>query len=187
MGKSYEELIRLLKQIFQMDQADLDFGIYRIMNYKRREIERFLTVDLLPQVRNQLENYYSVKQKSLRKELDDLKKTLDETGVAYESSKKYLELKRALESGMDLEKIEDEVYSHLTDFFSRYYKDGDFISQRRYKQGVYAIPYAGEEVKLYWANADQYYIKTTEYFRDYTFILPNGRKVHFKLSLLQKR
>lgn len=181
MSKSYEKLITLLKQMFQMDQADLDFGIYRIMNYKRKEIEKFLNEDLLPQVRTQLEKYISVKQKSLKKELEELKKTLDETGVAYESSAKYVALKKQLESGMDLEKIEDEVYSHLTDFFSRYYNNGDFISQRRYKQGVYAIPYEGEEVKLYWANADQYYIKTAEYFRDYTFTLPDGKRVHFKL------
>ncbi len=52
-------------------------------------------------------------------------------------------------------------------------------SGRRYKPGVYALPYAGEEVKLHWANADQYYIKTTEYFRDYTFNLPSGKKAHF--------
>lgn len=181
MSKSYEKLITLLKQMFQMDQADLDFGIYRIMNYKRKEIEKFLNEDLLPQVREQLEKYISVRQKNLKKELEDLKKILDETGVPYENSAKYVAIKNELESGMDIGKIEDEVYSHLTDFFSRYYNNGDFISQRRYKEGVYAIPYEGEEVKLYWANADQYYIKTTEYFRDYTFTLPDGKRVHFKL------
>lgn len=52
---------------------------------------------------------------------------------------------------------------------------------RRYKEGVYAIPYEGEEVKLHWANADQYYVKTTENFRDYTFRLPSGRLAHFKI------
>lgn len=181
MSKSYEKLITLLKQMFQLDQADLDFGIYRIMNYKRKEIEKFLNEDLLPQVRTQLEKYISAKQKSLKKDLEDLKKILDDTGVAYESSAKYMALKNQLESGLDLEKAEAEVYSHLTDFFSRYYNNGDFISQRRYKQGVYAIPYEGEEVKFYWANADQYYIKTAEYFRDYAFTLPDGQRVHFKL------
>ena len=77
--------------------------------------------------------------------------------------------------------MEDEVYSDLYDFFRRYYDAGDFISVRRYREGVYAIPYEGEEVKLHWANADQYYVKTSENFRDYTFRLPSGRRVHFKL------
>lgn len=181
MSESYKKFINLLEQMFQMDQADLDFGIYRIMNYKRKEIEKFLKEDLLPQVRTQLEKYISAKQKSLKKDLEELKKTLDETGVLYESSAKYMALKKQLDSGMDLEKAEAEVYFHLTNFFSRYYNNGDFISQRRYKQNVYAIPYEGEEVKLYWANADQYYIKTAEYFKDYTFTLPDGKRVHFKL------
>ena len=31
------------------------------------------------------------------------------------------------------------------------------------------IPYNGEEVKLVWANMDQYYIKSSELLRDYVF------------------
>ena len=34
---------QLLRELFQFDCADLDFGIYRIMNYKRDIIERFIT------------------------------------------------------------------------------------------------------------------------------------------------
>ena len=68
----------------------------------------------------------------------------------------------------------------LYSFFSRYYEEGDFISKRRYKEGVYAIPYEGEEVKLYWANQDQYYIKTSENFKDYTFLV-GDYTVHFRL------
>lgn len=181
MSKSFEKLRKLLEEMFQLNQADLDFGIYRIMNYKRREIEKFLDEDLLPQVRGELEKYISVKQESLIEEMDDLKKTLDTTGVVYEQSAKYVALKSQIENGLSVEQAESEVYSHLANFFGRYYDNGDFISARRYKEGVYAIPYEGEEVKLHWANADQYYIKTTEYFRDYSFKLPCGKIVHFKL------
>ena len=76
--------------------------------------------------------------------------------------------------------LETDVYSALYSFFNRYYEDGDFVSKRRYKEGVYAIPYEGEEVKLYWANQDQYYIKTSENFKDYTFVF-DGISVHFRL------
>ena len=87
---------------------------------------------------------------------------------------------------MDLEALEAEVYDHLYRFFRRYYSEGDFLSRRVYRLGVYAIPYEGEEVKLHWANADQYYIKTSEYLRDYTFCLrpedwQNPMRVHFRL------
>ncbi|GAH91232.1 unnamed protein product, partial [marine sediment metagenome] len=71
-------------------------------------------------------------------------------------------------------------------FFSRYYEDGDFISKRRYssKNNKYAIPYNGEEVKLYWANFDQYYIKTGEVFKDYVFTQKGWRFI-FKTTLAE--
>lgn len=52
--------------------------------------------------------------------------------------------------------------------------------------GGMLIPYNGEEVTLHWANKDQYYIKTSEYLRDYAFRLnlddnANPMHVHFKL------
>lgn len=41
MSKQLEKFISLLEEMFQFDQADLDFGIYRIMNQKREEIQSF--------------------------------------------------------------------------------------------------------------------------------------------------
>ena len=72
-----------------------------------------------------------------------------------------------------MEQLETEVYSHLLEFFGRYYEEGDFISLRRTRAGAkpYAIPYSGEEVVLYWANKDQYYIKSSEDLKDYTFTI----------------
>ena len=83
--------------------------------------------------------------------------------------------------------LESEVYDHLYSFFRRYYSEGDFLAKRVYKPGVYAIPYEGEEVTLHWANKDQYYVKTSEYLRDYAFRLrpDDGKKpmrVHFRLT-----
>ena len=93
---------------------------------------------------------------------------------------RYITLQKQLAEGADLAALETDVYSALYSFFNRYYEEGDFISKRRYKEGVYAIPYEGEEVKLYWANQDQYYIKTSENFKDYTFVF-DGITVHFRL------
>ena len=92
------------------------------------------------------------------------------------------ELRLQLAEKGDLDALEREVFSRFHNFFRRHYNEGDFLSLRRYKQGVYAIPYEGEELKFHWANSDQYYIKTAEYFRDYTFKLPDGRLAHFKLT-----
>src|SRR5581483_683404 len=110
-----------------------------------------------------------------------------ELGVDPEATQKVKELRQRLAQTVGLEALESEVFSHLYNFFRRYYSEGDFISLRRYKEGVYAIPYEGEEVTLHWANKDQYYIKTSEYLRDYTFRLrPDDEKnpmcVHFRLA-----
>ena len=83
---------------------------------------------------------------------------------------------------------EADVYNHLANFFARYYAEGDFISQRRYSSGgrsAYLIPYDGEEVKLHWANADQYYVKTTENYASYVFTVGTGeaeRRVRFEIA-----
>ena len=44
-----EKLKKKLREIFQFENEDLDFGIYRIMNYKRKEIEEFIETQALVQ------------------------------------------------------------------------------------------------------------------------------------------
>ncbi len=36
----------ILRELFQFDAADLDFGIYRILNYKREHINTFIQEDI---------------------------------------------------------------------------------------------------------------------------------------------
>jgi adenine-specific DNA-methyltransferase len=177
-----EKFKKLLAELFMFDQADLDFGIYRIMNAKRDEITRFLDNDLLPQVRQALGELEQADRTAIEAELAKAIEQAKGLGVDPDSAQKVKELRQQLAQKADVEALESEVFSDLYNFFRRYYNEGDFLSLRRYKEGVYAIAYEGEEVKLHWANADQYYIKTTEYFRDYTFKLPDGRRVHFKLA-----
>lgn len=177
-----EKFKKLLTELFMFDQADLDFGIYRIMNAKREEITRFLDRDLLPQVREALGELEQADRVSVEAELTKAIEQARTLGADAESLPKVKELRQQLAQKADIEALESEVFSNLYSFFRRYYNEGDFLSLRRYKEGVYAIPYEGEEVKLHWANADQYYIKTTEYFRDYTFKLSDARRVHFKLA-----
>ena len=50
MSQQFEKLTTLLKELFQLDRPDLDFGFYRIMHAKSEEITQFLERDLLPQV-----------------------------------------------------------------------------------------------------------------------------------------
>ena len=183
MSEQLDRFINLMKGIFEIDKSDLDFGIYRIMNIRKREIETFLTEGLPKRVRETLAPFAD-NSDTIREEMAALKKKCDDFGMEIENVPKlyvqFTALQKKLTQGTDLSALETDVYSALFSFFNRYYDEGDFISKRRYKEGVYAIPYEGEEVKLYWANQDQYYIKTSENFKDYTF-KADDYTVHFRL------
>lgn len=187
MSKQYEKLKTLLMELFQLDQPDLDFGFYRIMHAKSAEVTQFLEKDLLPQVKSAFAQYQPADKAAIEKELAKAIEQARALGADPEALPKVKELRAKLaDEAVDLEALEAEVYDHLYSFFRRYYSEGDFLSKRVYKPGVYAIPYEGEEVKLHWANADQYYIKTSEYLRDYAFRLrpdddKNPMRVHFRL------
>lgn len=178
---NYEKLIRKLNELFMLDQAELDFGIYRVMNFRRKEIKAFIENDLLKQVKMELDKSGGVDRKATQKKLDVAIKQALDLGIDAEMSPKVKELRKELAQSGNAEAMENEVFSHLFAFFNRYYESGDFIALRRYKEGVYAIPYEGEEVKLHWANADQYYIKSSEYFKNYRFTLSDGKTVDFTL------
>lgn len=165
-----------------LDQAELDFGIYRIMNQKRKDIDKYLNEDLVKQVHTVISENASGKSKEIEKQIEEATAQAHALGIDPNALPKIKELKDQLAIFGSAEDMENDVYSHLATFFSRYYEGGDFISQRRYKKDVYAIPYEGEEVKLHWANADQYYIKTSEYFRTYSFKTNSGKKVEFTLK-----
>jgi len=187
MSQKYEKLKTLLKELFQLDQPDLDFGFYRVMHARSAEVTQFLDKDLLPQVKAAFAQYQPADKAAIEKELAKAIEQAQALGADPETLPKVKELRTRLgEDAVDLDVLEAEVYDHLFSFFRRYYSEGDFLSKRVYKPGVYAIPYEGEEVKLHWANADQYYIKTSEYLRDYAFRLrpddeKNPMRVHFRL------
>jgi adenine-specific DNA-methyltransferase len=197
MNENQIKFQSLLRELFQFDSADLDFGIYRIMNHKRAVIERFITTDLPRAITEELERGALAEQAQAAQALEATRKkvlevigddALDEHGDLAEkyretkAGKEYLAARQQAGAARSSEALEAAIYNHLYTFFSRYWQEGDFISRRRYsKKERYAIPYNGEEVTLYWANHDQYYVKTGEYFTDYTYKAPNGVTVHFKL------
>ncbi len=188
MSQKFEKLKTLLKELFQLDKPDLDFGIYRILHARAAEVSQFLDRDLLPQVQAAFAGYRTADKVALERELAEAEQQARNLGADPDQLPKVQQLRQRLKSdAVDVGALESEVYDHLYSFFRRYYSEGDFLSKRVYKPGVYAIPYEGEEVKLHWANADQYYIKTSEYLRDYAFRLrPEDQarpmRVHFRLQ-----
>lgn len=192
MSDKLDRFVNLMKGIFELDKSDLDFGIYRIMNIRKAEIEKFLfdkeyEHGLHKKITGILAPFAQSDTEDLKNKIESIEKQASAFGMDISTlpddnqmKQQYNSLKAQLAGGTDLSALESDVYSALYNFFNRYYDEGDFISKRRYKEGVYAIPYEGEEVKLYWANQDQYYVKTSENFKDYTF-KANDYLIHFRI------
>ena len=182
-------LLKKLKELFQLDQPDLDFGFYKIMHAKSEQVERFIDDDLLRIVEEAFADSVADKAESevdaakrklieaMGEEVFDADGVISEDAAKYPAGKAYTEALQKAGSQVSSLTEEGQVYDHLFRFFERYYDNGDFVSRRYYtretddRAAPFAVPYNGEEVKLHWANADQYYIKTAEYFNNFTFDL----------------
>jgi len=177
-----EKLKELLKEMFRFGDSELDFGIYRIMNQKREEINEFIEEELDKILVEKTEDIRDIEKSKYEQELKEIKSKAEDLGIDYTETDRYKKIKDELDRESHLENLEAEIYKDIYKFFKRYYDKGDFISQRRYsKENKYAIPYNGEEVHLHWANKDQYYIKTTEEFDKYSFE-KNGVQVNFRIN-----
>jgi adenine-specific DNA-methyltransferase len=175
ISEKKQRLLALLREMFQLDQPDLDFGLYRIMHAKRGQVEAFLDTEFDQLIDKVFADRGARHEEEAKNEYESVRDEVMTDGGDPETSKK-VQQARARYEVVRLTGGEDaEIYDHLHRFFSRYYDQGDFMSLRRYGKGAaggaetYAVPYDGSEVVLHWANKDQYYIKTTENFAEFSF------------------
>jgi len=193
---NFEKLKAKLRELFELDKADLDFGIYRVLRARHGEIAEFLDKHLEKAVRDALQSHGDLHQTQLKEDLRKAEQAAKDAGINPDQAPRALEIREKLKASGDLDTLAGEVYSHLYTFFSRYYQEGDFLGLHRstiHGREKYMLPYNGEEVKLVWANMDQYYIKSSELLRDYAFQITPGEgtllegavagrfTVHFKL------
>lgn len=205
-----EKLQALLRDLFQIDRAELDFGIYRLFRLQRDQIDSFLE-DQLPRAvqdaftavdearRAELSGELEAARSGLQDEFPD--RTITGPGGALTHEiltasgrtiqdlvSRYREARAALD---EVEASDDQiadVFNHLHAFFSRYYDEGDFVPRHHYgARERYAVPYNGEETYFHWANRGQHYVKSAEVLRDYAFTVPGDlvadeRRVRFVLT-----
>lgn len=201
-----QKLQEFLRELFQFDLADLDFGIYRLLNLKRGEVEAFLTDDLprrveeafkqasgadlaevqrrieqlAERVRNDIDPDAIAETGEVRAEFKDQKAKATRSLIAdYQAAREQLRQSQATEED------KAEVFQHVLSFFSRYYDGGDFIPRCQRTRENYAVPWNGEETLFHWANKGQHYVKTGETFRDYTFTvagIAGEYRIRFVLS-----
>ncbi len=174
---------QLLRELFQFDCQDLDFGIYRVLNYKRKKVEEFVSEGLPQIVAEAFAQYAAVDRATAERELEQKRQEIlstlgatafDATGqlvAAFRETplgRQFVELEQKAKAGRVADELHASVYNDLYTFFSRYYEEGDIFSRPR--RGRVEIPFTGhEDVVLHWANKDQYYIKTGEHFKSYRF------------------
>jgi hypothetical protein len=98
MSQKYKELKTFLQELFQLDQPDLDFGLYRVLHAKSAEVSQFLDRDLLPQVQEAFAQYKTADKAEIEKELAKAIEQAQGLGVDPETTQKVKDL-RARRSG----------------------------------------------------------------------------------------
>lgn len=182
-ARNRDRLIKLLKELFQLDQPELDFGLYRIMHAKSHQITQFLETDLLKEIQDAFGKADESRVAKAQADYDNAIEQARDFGAPNPeetpaAKKAFAQLEAAKNAGSN----ESEIYDHLYRFFERYYDGGDFMSRRYYaretegRAAPFAVPYDGREFYLHWANKDQYYIKSSAYLTNYSFDLVEAIK-----------
>jgi adenine-specific DNA-methyltransferase len=194
MASSKDKFLHLLySDLLKVDLADLDFGFYRILKYRRDEVRAFFDKRLPEIMAEAMQGQAADRQAEVDNALATVRGELDKAaglwGIAapftpggaldpriadMPAGKRWRQLtaERAhLEAASGFSQTEeDRLYNHLYLFFSRYYADGDFIRQpRRGREGRYSVAYNGEDVHFHWRGRGSHYVKTTEELTSYRY------------------
>ncbi len=208
MSKSIDNLKYFLKEMFQFNENDLDFGIYKIYNLKRKHIESFIDGDgendLTPTIETILKEVNLENQKTDAIELEIFLKGLNQDKLLEdpEANYKQLELFIGTEQSEDkkakltetlnnlskseglTDELKDKIYNHILGFFQMYYSNGDFGYNDR-SRDLYKVPYEadynGSDTMFHWKHKGSLYIKTGASFNAIKFDL-NGKKIEYRLE-----
>lgn len=141
---SLDRLRDFLNKLFQFETQDLDFGIYKILNYKRKDIKKFIDDLLVTTVKDQLITLTDKQVQEAHTEMEELAREAVVSGwvradagerqvlekYGWDRIKLYREYADIVETAQAASDTENQIYNHLALFFSRYYDKGDFISKR---------------------------------------------------------
>jgi len=208
MTPSIEKLKYFLKEMFQFNENDLDFGIYKIYNLKREHIQKFIdgtdTNDLGPVIDNILKNVKLENQKTNSIELSNFLKALNQDGLLDDIETNYKLIKTFISTAQDedtkiklttildklsktsdiTDELKDKIYNHILGFFQMYYSNGDFGYNDR-SRDIYTVPYEanynGSDTMFHWKHKGSIYIKTGTSFNAIKFDL-NGKKIEYRLE-----
>ena len=81
MNERLDRFTKLLKEIFELDKSDLDFGIYRVMNLRKAQIEQFLTERLPKMVQETLAPFAQGSKEEIRAKMKQIEESVAEMGM----------------------------------------------------------------------------------------------------------
>jgi len=85
---SIQKFQELLKRLFQFEVSDLDFGIYRILNYKRDRIEKFIQEDLKNKVESAFAKHKDERLVNINQRFESVKeKIIQCLGIKFKPTK----------------------------------------------------------------------------------------------------
>jgi adenine-specific DNA-methyltransferase len=206
---SIDQLKFFLKEMFQFNANDLDFGIYRIYNLKRKEIENFIDGKdeqcLEPIINKTLELVSNIEKQVELTSLTAYLKKFNQESLVNEPAANFKEIQLLIDFSKDdqekesltaalsastkefniTDEIKDKIYNHILGFFEMYYSNGDFGYNNR-SRNLYKVPYEadydGNDTMFHWKHKGSLYIKTGNSFNAIKFKLKHLDK-EFELRL----
>lgn len=207
---SIDQLKFFLKEMFQFNANDLDFGIYRIYNLKRKEIENFIDGKdeqcLEPIINKTLELVSNIEKQVELTSLTAYLKKFNQESLVNDPAANFEKIqqliinfgdndqeKESLTSALTAstkefnitDEIKDKIYNHILGYFEMYYSNGDFGYNNR-SRNLYKVPYEadydGNDTMFHWKHKGSLYIKTGNSFNAIKFKLKHLDK-EFELRL----
>lgn len=199
-----------LKEMFQFNANDLDFGIYRIYNLKRKEIEAFIdgneeqclepiinkTLELVSNIEKQVElTSLTIYLKKFNQEnlvndptgnFEKIQQLIINFGENEQEKESLTSALAASTKEFNItDEIKDKIYNHILGYFEMYYSNGDFGYNNR-SRNLYKVPYEadydGNDTMFHWKHKGSLYIKTGNSFNAIKFKLKHLDK-EFELRL----
>ena len=207
---SIEQLKTFLKEMFQFNSNDLDFGIYRIYNLKRKEIENFIdgtdenclepiinkTLELVSNIEKQVElTSLTAYLKKFNSEslvndpvanFKDIQTFIDFNKDETEKESLTVALTASTKEFNITDEIKDKIYNHILGYFEMYYSNGDFGYNNR-SRNLYKVPYEadydGNDTMFHWKHKGSLYIKTGASFNAIKFNINHiGKEFELRLE-----
>ena len=189
-----------LKEIFEINNSDLDFGIYRIMKFREKEIKNFIDIELPKTIdskfkglesssKNIFDKVKEFEENSENEALVELYNSWNTTEIENTSKynpkfKEYVNNKNNLKDSKKTSIESDDIYNWLNAFFTSYYDKWDFFKTRKQK---WTYKFEWWDVGFTWATEGQYYIKSWKHFNNYTFLLNDDKKTKITFELLETK